>query len=80
MDCIENTASISSSIVACVSVAAITQQPLLFIEPLLSNGYCIAAYFAVVAQQRVCMPQYKNLGTRAVAYEDMINKQSKPRK
>jgi hypothetical protein len=30
-------------------VAAITWQRPLFIEPLLSNGYCLAAYFAVVA-------------------------------
>jgi hypothetical protein len=30
-------------IVACVSVAAITQYRLLFTEPLLSNGSCIAA-------------------------------------
>jgi hypothetical protein len=27
-------------------------------EPLLSNGCCVATYFAVVSQQRVNMPQY----------------------
>jgi hypothetical protein len=45
----ENTALKSSYIVACVFVAAITQQRPLFTEQLLSDGYCIAAYFAVVA-------------------------------
>jgi hypothetical protein len=31
----------------------------LFAKPLFSNGYCsIFAYFAVVAQQRVYLPQY----------------------
>jgi hypothetical protein len=30
----------------------------LFAKPLFSNGSCIFAYLAVVAQQRVCMPQY----------------------
>jgi hypothetical protein len=30
----------------------------LFPKPLLSNGSCIFAYLAVVAQQRVCMLQY----------------------
>jgi hypothetical protein len=49
MDRIEKTASNSSSIVVCVSVAAITLQWLLFTEPLLTNSYCIAAYFAVIA-------------------------------
>jgi hypothetical protein len=31
---------------------------MLFAKPLLSNGCCIFAYFAVVAQQCVYMPQY----------------------
>jgi hypothetical protein len=44
----ENTYAISSN-VACVSVAAITLQRPLFTGPLLSNGYCKAAYFSVVA-------------------------------
>jgi hypothetical protein len=30
----------------------------LFAKPLLNNGCCIFAYLAVVAQQRVYMPQY----------------------
>jgi hypothetical protein len=29
-----------------------------FIKPLLSNGYCIVAYFTVVAYQWIYMPQY----------------------
>jgi hypothetical protein len=33
-------------------------QTCLFEQPLLSNGYCIFAYLAVVAQQQVYMPQY----------------------
>jgi hypothetical protein len=27
-------------------------------EPLLSNGYCRAAYFTIIAQQPVYMPQH----------------------
>jgi hypothetical protein len=42
-----------------MSVAAIIQQQPLFTETLLSNGYCIAAYFMVAAYQWVYMPQYK---------------------
>jgi hypothetical protein len=30
----------------------------LFAKPLLSNGSCIFAYLAVVAQQRICVLQY----------------------
>jgi hypothetical protein len=30
----------------------------LFAEPLLSNGFCISAYLAIVAQQRIYMLQY----------------------
>jgi hypothetical protein len=47
----ENTASNSSSVIACVYVAAITYQRPLFTEPLLSNSYCMTAYFIVVAKQ-----------------------------
>jgi hypothetical protein len=31
----------------------------LFAKSLLSNGYCIFVYLAVVAQQRVFMPQHQ---------------------
>jgi hypothetical protein len=33
-------------------------QTCLFAKPLLTNGCCILAYLAVVARQRVYMPQY----------------------
>jgi hypothetical protein len=33
-------------------------QTCLFAKPLLSNGYRVFVYLAVVAQQRVYMPQY----------------------
>jgi hypothetical protein len=39
---------LSTPVVACMSVTAITWQRPLFTEPLLSNGYCTAAYFEVV--------------------------------
>jgi hypothetical protein len=59
MDCVENTASNnSSSIVVCISVAAIVKQQPLFTEPLPSSGCFIAAYFAVDACQWVYMPHY----------------------
>jgi hypothetical protein len=38
-------------------IGHVSQLPL-FAEPLFSNGSCIVAYFAVVAYQRVYMPQY----------------------
>lgn len=40
------------------STADNTQQRSLFMEPLPSNGCCIAAYVAVATQQWVCTPQY----------------------
>jgi hypothetical protein len=43
------TASDTSSVVDYVSVATTTQQRSLFTEPLLGNGYCVTAYFAVIA-------------------------------
>jgi hypothetical protein len=45
----EDTVSISSSTVACLSAAAIILQRPLFKEPLLSSGYFMAVYFALVA-------------------------------
>jgi hypothetical protein len=38
--------------------ATIAMETCLFAELLLSNSCCIVAYFAVIAQQRVYMPQY----------------------
>jgi hypothetical protein len=40
------------------SLIAVAQGTCLFAKPLLSNGCCIAASFAIVAKQRVYMPQY----------------------
>jgi hypothetical protein len=42
----------------------VAMETCLFVKPLPSNGCCIVAYFVVVAQQRVYMPQYCYSGIR----------------
>jgi hypothetical protein len=60
-DRIENTVPLfHSGLLGCPHdrSSVIAYQRPLFTEPLLSSGCFIAAYFVVVAQQRVYVPQY----------------------
>jgi hypothetical protein len=48
----------TESIVPLFLFPVVAMQTCLFAKPLLSNGYCIFVYFAVVAQQWVYMPHH----------------------
>jgi hypothetical protein len=52
-----STRTAQKTLVLCCS-AIVAVEIYLFVDPLLSEGCRIVAYFAVLTYQRVCMPQY----------------------